>query len=775
MAVVVNVYGKANLDQIKRAEKQLAGMRRQVQAQQPAWKRWGSSVNAASNAAAVGLAGLSGLAYKGVKSYEELTNSIANLKRQSDISAEDASLLVGQWQRYGVSVEAGTKATTMLSKAIYSVNSGSKAGAETAKAFAAVGVSMADLKTKSPAQILEQVRSALSEMPAGAERTALASKLMGRGFQSLSKWLAASQSDIQGLNQTLSETGQVMDEAELAKAKKQMKEQADMAVEWRGIMLQVGRAAMPIMKSLTKVLSRAMELLQPFADKLGYLAAGLAAFIGISKTVKAIKGVTDGIKGVSSALRGARAAEGSAKGLGAALSKLKVPAAALKRVGSSIATGIGDAFKAASGKLRPLIQAGVSKAASGVKVAVNVATSVGTKVVGAVADTAATVANTAAKTANAVATNVAAAAQWLWNAALAANPIGIIVVAIIALVAIFVVLWKKCAWFRNFWKAVWGEIVTIAKAVWNWMKPGIEAIWKGIKVVWDAIWKATQWVWSKIGPFVVAYVKTLWTGLKFWFGVIKTVVTKVWDGLVAVTRKVWPVVLFIVRGVVTNIKTTVAVLKVVLGIVKAAWNGIVAVTRAVWGVVKTVVGAAVKGVVTAVHVLDKVREVVRRVWQKVADVTRAIWDALKGVVGAAIDWMWDKITGIWGKVKGVYDKVKGWITGGSSPSAGRGGRGPRKFGAGGYVPPTPGGVAAILAERGEGEYVVRESQAGRFARTMLGQQAQAPVQRIVVEKKVALTWQTLTGEPSQREKQRLAGWLKPELDGMGNGRAATGW
>ena len=37
------------------------------------------------------------------------------------------------------------------------------------------------------------------------------------------------------------------------------------------------------------------------------------------------------------------------------------------------------------------------------------------------------------------------AVQWLLNVAMMANPIGLIIIAIIALVAIFIVLWKKCA------------------------------------------------------------------------------------------------------------------------------------------------------------------------------------------------------------------------------------------------------------------------------------------------------------------------------------------
>lgn len=60
--------------------------------------------------------------------------------------------------------------------------------------------------------------------------------------------------------------------------------------------------------------------------------------------------------------------------------------------------------------------------------------------------------------------------QWLLNAALTANPIGLVIVAIAALVAIIVLIATKTTWFQTAWKVAWGGIKTAALAVWNWMK-----------------------------------------------------------------------------------------------------------------------------------------------------------------------------------------------------------------------------------------------------------------------------------------------------------------
>lgn len=60
---------------------------------------------------------------------------------------------------------------------------------------------------------------------------------------------------------------------------------------------------------------------------------------------------------------------------------------------------------------------------------------------------------------------VAKTVQLLWNAALTANPIGIVVMAITGLVAAFVLLWNKCEGFRNFWKKLWDGIKEVAGGV----------------------------------------------------------------------------------------------------------------------------------------------------------------------------------------------------------------------------------------------------------------------------------------------------------------------
>ena len=75
-------------------------------------------------------------------------------------------------------------------------------------------------------------------------------------------------------------------------------------------------------------------------------------------------------------------------------------------------------------------------------------------------------------------------------AILAANPIGLVIVAITALVAGFMYLWKNSESFRNFWIKLWDKIKTVALAAANGLKKLPENIYNAIK---GAVSKVQQW------------------------------------------------------------------------------------------------------------------------------------------------------------------------------------------------------------------------------------------------------------------------------------------
>lgn len=81
------------------------------------------------------------------------------------------------------------------------------------------------------------------------------------------------------------------------------------------------------------------------------------------------------------------------------------------------------------------------------------------------------------------ATAAVTAVQWAWNAALTANPIGIVVVAIAAFIAALVVLYKKNETFRKVVQAAFKGVAAAAKFLWNIIKTVFAGVLKAIAVV----------------------------------------------------------------------------------------------------------------------------------------------------------------------------------------------------------------------------------------------------------------------------------------------------
>lgn len=88
------------------------------------------------------------------------------------------------------------------------------------------------------------------------------------------------------------------------------------------------------------------------------------------------------------------------------------------------------------------------------------------------------------------------AAQWAWNIAMSANPIGLIILAIAATIAAIILLVKN-------WDVVWATIKATALAVGRWFKDVLWGQW--IKGGWDAIVNAGRsvmgWFESLPGKF----------------------------------------------------------------------------------------------------------------------------------------------------------------------------------------------------------------------------------------------------------------------------------
>jgi TP901 family phage tail tape measure protein len=136
------------------------------------------------------------------------------------------------------------------------------------------------------------------------------------------------------------------------------------------------------------------------------------------------------------------------------------------------------------------------------------------------------------------ASKLAAAGQAILNVAMDANPIGLIIIAIGALVAAFVLLWKNSETFRTIVMGALNGIQIAAAAVAAWFTgtflPAVQAVWNGIAT-------GASWLWNNIlkpvfnamtavlQGVVIPVVMFLYNGVfKPVFGFISMVVSAWW-------------------------------------------------------------------------------------------------------------------------------------------------------------------------------------------------------------------------------------------------------
>lgn len=155
----------------------------------------------------------------------------------------------------------------------------------------------------------------------------------------------------------------------------------------------------------------------------------------------------------------------------------------------------------------------------------------------------ATVASTIAQRAAALASRAWAAAQWLLNAAMSANPIGLVAIAIVALIAIFVIAWKRSETFRRIVTAAWHGIQAAAQAVAAWFRgtllPVLSAVWHGIQA-------GASFMVRAVGAYLHGWVVTATT--------VKNAIVRAFDAVVGFFRKMPGRIASATRGLFDGIK-----------------------------------------------------------------------------------------------------------------------------------------------------------------------------------------------------------------------------
>jgi phage-related protein len=176
-------------------------------------------------------------------------------------------------------------------------------------------------------------------------------------------------------------------------------------------------------------------------------------------------------------------------------------------------------------------------------------------------------------------TKAAIAVQAALNVVMNANPIGIIILAVIALVAAIVYLWKTNEGFRNTVIKVWNALKSGVGAVVNWFRTAIPDAWNWVKSKTQAIWNA-----------------------------IKSAVSAVWNGIKS-----------LISGAINGVKSTVS----------NGWNSVKSASSAAWNAVKSAIS----------NVWNGIKSAVRTAIDSVVSTVRGIKGKITGIFSGASGWL----------------------------------------------------------------------------------------------------------------------------------------
>lgn len=288
-------------------------------------------------------------------------------------------------------------------------------------------------------------------------------------------------------------------------------------------------------------------------------------------------------------------------------------------------------------------------------------------------------------------TKVAAGVQLAFNAVMAANPIGLIILAIAGLVAGLVWFFTQTEAGQAIWETVWGAIQTATAAVVDWWT---NTAWPAIKTVWDAIvgaaTSAADWYMTHVAPVFLAFadlaraiferiaqvVTWLWTTIfQPYLSFILTLWSGVWSAIVAYWEKVGPPLFEVIGKVIeTAQKVWAGVWGVIQAVFSGVWNAIritvETVLAVIAGVIRAVTAAIrgdwsgawdqIKGVF--VSIWDGMNQYVQNAIDTLARIVATIKDTVLNVFTGAGDWLKDIgrkiIQGLIDGITGAFDKVK---------------------------------------------------------------------------------------------------------------------
>jgi phage-related protein len=230
------------------------------------------------------------------------------------------------------------------------------------------------------------------------------------------------------------------------------------------------------------------------------------------------------------------------------------------------------------------------------------------------------------------------AVQAVLNVVMSANPIGLVVIAIAALVAALVLAYNKFDWFRNFVDAAWDGIQQAISTVVEWFKeyvwPTLSTVIGWIVAYYRFLFRVAAEVWKRIWAVISAVID--WFRDSAW-PVIKRVIDFIvgyYRFLFNAAKQVWGWIAERIGAFISWFRDTAApVISAAATAVVAAFRDVWTRASGIWDRIVAVVGLAMNSIGNAIQ---PVKDLMSSMWDGIAAAARVAWEGVRAAWNATI-------------------------------------------------------------------------------------------------------------------------------------------
>ena len=290
---------------------------------------------------------------------------------------------------------------------------------------------------------------------------------------------------------------------------------------------------------------------------------------------------------------------------------------------------------------------------------------------------------TTAEAANAAATMGASGAFGIFNAVLAANPIGLIVTAVAALTAALVWFFTQTETGQKIWssfvdwiKQAWQGIADFFVGLWSGISEGASTLWDGVVTAWNAYIESLKAMWNA----VVTFFSDLWESIKevastAWTLITTAVMTvvqpfidgfmNIWNNISDGLTQVWEGIKLIFEGAWEFIKSIfLGAILIIIDLVTGNFDQLGADLSLIWEGIKNGISLIWEGIKTYFSgVVDVIVGYATGVFENFSNVLSTIWEFIKMATSMAWEWIKSTVSNlITGLIQGAQNLWNNFVS-----------------------------------------------------------------------------------------------------------------